>query len=392
MSIDDYFAVGLAIVIIGAWLFDWLMHTVALIYGKFILHRPLQVPSPEDLPAVSIIKPLVGVDPHLYSNLESFFKLKYPAFEILFCVQDESDPAIMIVQKLLELYPKVDAKLFIGIRYIGPNGKINNMIKAYEAARNDILVISDSSIKMKENALMEMVSCLKSDVGLVIQMPYFENRESVGFAGIYEKVYFGTFQARSTLGAFSVGVNACTGMSCLFRKDLIENAGGLAPLGQYLSEDYILSRTISQAGYKSVLCSSPALQNCGYASVGAFHQRIIRWSQLRMALLPHLILLEPFSECMLVGLTASWAIEYLFGISSMGIFLMHILVWFLLDYSMLRLVENGPLPFSKFEFVVAWLLRGTLAIFMTFQSHRNRGIKWRHKKYKVHWGGKIEEV
>jgi ceramide glucosyltransferase len=50
-----------------------------------------------------------------------------------------------------------------------------------------------------------------------------------------------------TLGAFSVGVNACTGMSCLFRKDLIENAGGLAPLGQYLSEDYILSRTISQA-------------------------------------------------------------------------------------------------------------------------------------------------
>jgi hypothetical protein len=39
-------------------------------------------------------------------------------------------------------------------------------------------------IAVKENALMEMVSCLKSDVGLVIQMPYFENRESVGFAGI----------------------------------------------------------------------------------------------------------------------------------------------------------------------------------------------------------------
>jgi len=37
----------------------------------------------------------------------------------------------------------------LGIRYIGPNGKINNMIKAYEAARNDILVISDSSIKSK---------------------------------------------------------------------------------------------------------------------------------------------------------------------------------------------------------------------------------------------------
>jgi hypothetical protein len=52
---------------------------------------------------------------------------------------------------------------------------------------------------------------------------------------------------------------------------------------------------------------------------------------------------------MLVGLTASWAIEYLFGISSMGIFLMHILVWFLLDYSMLRLVEVRVTLKTSFE-------------------------------------------
>jgi len=35
-------------------------------------------------------------------------------FELLFSVHDEQDPAIMIVQKLIERYPKVDAKLFIG--------------------------------------------------------------------------------------------------------------------------------------------------------------------------------------------------------------------------------------------------------------------------------------
>lgn len=33
MSVEQYFAVGLAIAIVGGWLFDWLMHTVAIIYG-----------------------------------------------------------------------------------------------------------------------------------------------------------------------------------------------------------------------------------------------------------------------------------------------------------------------------------------------------------------------
>lgn len=35
-------------------------------------------------------------------------------FELLFCLQDESDPALMVVKALMEKYPKVDAKIFIG--------------------------------------------------------------------------------------------------------------------------------------------------------------------------------------------------------------------------------------------------------------------------------------
>ena len=35
-------------------------------------------------------------------------------FELLFSVESESDPAILLVKSLIESYPKVDAKLFIG--------------------------------------------------------------------------------------------------------------------------------------------------------------------------------------------------------------------------------------------------------------------------------------
>lgn len=42
-----------------------------------------------------------------------------------------------------------------------------------------------------------------------------------------------------------------------------------------------------------------------------------------------------------MGVIASWAAEYIFGISSMGFFLMHVLVWFLFDYALLTCVEVG---------------------------------------------------
>lgn len=35
-------------------------------------------------------------------------------FELLFCVPDDQDPAITLVQRLQEKYPNVDTKLFIG--------------------------------------------------------------------------------------------------------------------------------------------------------------------------------------------------------------------------------------------------------------------------------------
>lgn len=66
------------------------------------------------VPGVSVIRPLRGVDNCLEECLISSFEMAYPKFEVIFCVPDETDAAIAVVNKLIARYPQVDAKLMIG--------------------------------------------------------------------------------------------------------------------------------------------------------------------------------------------------------------------------------------------------------------------------------------
>ncbi|MGB4298426.1 MAG: hypothetical protein WBK32_02225 [Candidatus Saccharicenans sp.] len=63
-----------------------------------IWHRPTRQkkspasPSPsQDYPLVSLLKPVKGIDDGLEANLESFYQLDYPLYEILFAVDDWQD-------------------------------------------------------------------------------------------------------------------------------------------------------------------------------------------------------------------------------------------------------------------------------------------------------------
>jgi hypothetical protein len=97
----------------------------------------------EAFPGVSIIKPLFGADANLESNLETYFNLRYPRYEILFSVQEPGDPALEISTRLSKKYPNISVSFFIGAPKLGLNLKIDNMIRRsvinYCVARNKIL-------------------------------------------------------------------------------------------------------------------------------------------------------------------------------------------------------------------------------------------------------------
>lgn len=386
-----YTVYGFAIFFMTAWVVMWTIHIMALSYSKWKLHRTVDR-SPPETPylGVSILKPLTGVDPNLMSNLETFFTLDYPTYEVLFCVEEERDPAVLLVNTLMSKYPQVQARLFTGGTRVGVNPKINNMHPAYMAAQYPLLLVSDAGIRMRDDTLLDMVQHMDDNVAIVHQLPFTCDAE--GFVAVYEKVLFGTMQARMYMTADLLGINCHVGMSSLVRRCALEELGGLAAFADYLAEDYFMGKAVLANGWKMKVASLPALQNCGARSVSAIQARLTRWARLRIAMVPTAFILEPVGECIPLGTGAAWAAGQLFGAEPLPFFLVHVLVWFLSDWLLLRTIQNGSPLFTKVEFLLAWVWTECCAPFVLVAAVLRPEISWRTRCYRLDWGGRAHEL
>ncbi len=121
----------------------------------FAAHHYLSVRPPELRTAapISILKPLAGVDEGLEQNLRSFFEQDYPDFELLFAVRSPEDPAIAVVESCASEYPHVRARLIVTGEPPYPNAKVYSLDRMLAEARNELLVMSDSDIRVKPDML-----------------------------------------------------------------------------------------------------------------------------------------------------------------------------------------------------------------------------------------------
>src|SRR5689334_18965001 len=88
-----------------------------------------EVPQINTWPGVSLLKPLYGDEPRLRENLESFFQLRYPNFELIFGARNATDPALKVVDDLRREYPWVATRIVIAGEPDRPNAKVCAMTK-----------------------------------------------------------------------------------------------------------------------------------------------------------------------------------------------------------------------------------------------------------------------
>lgn len=237
-----------------------------------------------ELPPVTIVRPVCGLDPFDELTLRSTFRLQHPGTELIFCSARERDAAVPLVRRLIAEHPHADAKLLIGDDKSTANPKLNNIIKGWASARHAWIVIADSNVLMPRDYVAQLFVSMKSDTGLVCSPPV--GSRPLGFWAEVECAFLNTYQARWQLAADTIGFGFAQGKSMLWRRDLLDAAGGIRTLGIEVAEDAAATKVVRGRGFRVRLVDRPFEQPLGSRTRAQVLDRQVRWARLRRATFP----------------------------------------------------------------------------------------------------------
>jgi ceramide glucosyltransferase len=231
-----------------------------------------------DPPPISILKPVRGVDREAYENFASFCRLDYPEYEILFGVVDVDDPVVPIIRKLIEDFPQRAIRLFTGMNRRGPNEKASILAHLSRHARYDLLVVSDSDIRVTSDCLRAIAAPFHNPrVGAVTCLYRGERGKTLADAleavGVSSDFFAGVFVAEQFGGAkFALGATMAT------TRTRLDEIGGFEALSDCLLDDYELGHRIAAQGYRVELVPYTVSIVLPGETLSGYWRRQMRWA------------------------------------------------------------------------------------------------------------------
>src|SRR5262249_61033222 len=120
------------------------------------------------------------------------------------------------------------------------------------------IIVADSKVLMPRDYIQRLLVAWRRDAGVVCSVPIAARPGN--FWAVLECAFLNTFQARWEYLIDTVGFGFAQGKSMLFRRDIIEAAGGIGALASDLAEDAATTKLVRGQGRKVRLGANPFVQ------------------------------------------------------------------------------------------------------------------------------------
>jgi ceramide glucosyltransferase len=239
----------------------------------------VRLPAVHSAEPISILKPLAGLDLDLESNLRTFFEQDYAQFEILFAVRQASDPACEVVTRLQQEYPHVPSRLLITGEPPYPNAKVFSLERMLAAAANDLVVMSDSDIRVT-SSLLRTISAEFQDERIGVATCPYRAVPGPSFWSRLEATGMNTdFWGSALVARMLEGMRFAVGPTIAARKRTLQSIGGFARVKDYLAEDFVIGKFAAEAGHGVILSSYVIEHHIGTSTLRENFDHRLRWAR-----------------------------------------------------------------------------------------------------------------
>jgi len=254
-----------------------LAYYLAAIVCGWAFFRERSGPMNDFCPPVSVLKPMRGLDGETYENLASFCWQQYPNYELLFCTDDERDPAIEVIDKLMADFPHIPIRLSIGSSTSGSNNKVTKLCRLAREARYDLLVASDSDIRVEPDYLRRVALPFRDQrTGAVTCL--YRGSTAPNLWSKLEDVALTSDFLPGVLVARRLGVKFALGATMAVRRQVLTEIGGFQALADAAADDHELGSRVAARGYRVEFAHTTVQTECVSRSFKDFFQQRLRWS------------------------------------------------------------------------------------------------------------------
>ena len=347
----------------------------------FLLNRKQPAKNRDFTPPISNLKPVRGLDPDAYENFASFCRQDYPEYELIFCVTDQTDPSVPVIQKLIRDFPERKIRLLYSAGHTAINDKVAKLRLMQREAQYDYLVISDSDVRVENGYLRRVIEPFRdANVGGVTcfyvspqEKSFVDKLQSVGMISDF---YAGVLVAWQL-----DGVHFALGPTMVSTKERIKGFGGFQVLENRPADDLLFGRLIAEQGVEVRLLPYAVETVPDFQGVGELLAKRLRWMTVMRAM-------RPWGH---FGLLFTWGLPWtslaVFAHPTLNVMAAYWGLYLAFRMSMMWLIGIKGLKqagvWAKMPLIPLW---DAMAFLIWLASFARSSIRWRGVDYQLRNG------